>query len=73
MTSPELDHFLHQLIESMTTILGWTQLTMGSLPEDALQQVYLKRVRQAALEAAQNIQKQQRLSAGDNRHSKDQT
>ena len=61
MDSSELDRFLHQLIESMTIVLGWTQLTIGSLPEDAFQREYLQRVKQAALEAAANIQQQQRL------------
>ena len=64
MESSELDRFLHQLIESMTIILGWSQLTMGSLPKDAFQQEYLKRVKQATLDAAFTIQQKQRLIDG---------
>ena len=38
---------------------------MGSLPDDALQQAYLKQVQQAGLEAAEQIERHQRKLRGE--------
>ena len=65
MTLAELDRFLHQLVDDLTTMRGWAQLALRELPPGTDQQEYLERLLQTVIQMAHRIQEQRRDARRD--------
>ena len=59
MTRSGYETLLRELIDDLTAIRGWSQLTMRELPSDAPQQEYLEFLTHVVIQAAQRVHQKQ--------------
>ena len=60
MSGDELDGFLHHLVDEMTAVCGWTQLTLKTLSVDSPPRDYLNTVLHIAQRSVDRIQDRRR-------------